>query len=259
MPTWNQAKDAFDFTRGYYKLGEKSGNKRYDGHQYGWAYLNTTPEESLIAGNPKPMTPVQAQHRVAQRLIRNSNSVPRVSVGKGAVAQAMNVATINDVSPYDVGRLMAAQQNQAGNCGIMACVAIFYASSVGISINEMWSVQAYNHTTTGKWGTMNFGHAWAQLGTAGLPDCFIVDPWAGVVCKELEYVSALKSQLNKWEKQGKRIETQWSDSDHVWMTANHSSVLSLLEDGSYRIMRRADQTNSVRVDGRFPRSSSWPF
>jgi hypothetical protein len=41
MPTLAPAQTAFSDTRRYYKLGVKSSNKRYEGHQYGASFLNT--------------------------------------------------------------------------------------------------------------------------------------------------------------------------------------------------------------------------
>jgi hypothetical protein len=260
MPTLAQAQTAFADTRRYYKLGAKSNNKRYDGHQYGASFLNTTPEESLVKGNPKPITPDQAHARVARRLVNNSHSGLMATAGKNAAISDMNVAIVDDISPFDYGRLMVNQQNDAGNCGVMACVAIYYANVAGVPLNQMWSVTATNPTTIGTWGTMQFGHSWAQLGTGGQPDCVIVDPWAGVVCKELDYVRTLKSHLDQWFEQGKRIATQWSNAtQQVWMNANQPAVLSLLETGSQRVMIQADQTNRVTINGQYPRRSFWSF
>jgi hypothetical protein len=262
MPTLAQAQTAFSNTRRYYKLGVKSSNKRYEGHQYGASFLNTEPEESLVRGNPKPITLDEAHVRVARRLLNNSHSGMMATAGKNAAISDMNVAIVDDISPFDYGRLMVNQQNDAGNCGVMACVAIYYANLAGVPLNQMWSVTAENPTTTyGKYGKMLFGHSWAQLGTGGQPDCVIVDPWAGVVCKELDYVTTLKSHLDQWFRQGKRIATQWSDNHgkQVWLNANHETVLSLLETGSERVMIRADQTNGVTIKGQFPRRSFWSF
>src|SRR5262249_54800883 len=106
---------------------------------------------------------------------------------------------IGPLSPVETGCERYTAEKRYGNCGEMAFVAIYVATTIGISSDDMILVTARNKNIKKKVGWfssahMEFAHSWAQLGRTPDPT-YVVDPWAGVVCKSEDYATTLKKKL----------------------------------------------------------------
>jgi hypothetical protein len=228
--TQDKAKTAYNNAREFYKGGIKSSNKEYND-----AFSKQGQADQLVsamADTRKSLDSNQAYTRVEERYNHcqlSSKEAKRISAA--------------NKTPLQFGTEMVNAGNTAGNCGEMACVVLHFAAKQGILPSEMWHVTAYNHTTTSLFkGRMEFGHSWAQLGNpqSKFGAVFFADPWAGVFCLHNQYAAALKFQLDKWQRQGKRVHVNWANTSG-WMNANDSAILSLTGEGRTTQSLRADQ------------------
>jgi hypothetical protein len=224
MATAAQAQRAYDDTRDFYKPGVKSSNKRYNG---------IDPVQTLA--NEKDIWLITAHNKVLSRDINASLSS---YLRKDIVTQGK--------TPVQLGAERYGGGYRAGNCGVMAAVAMYRAQQAGVLATDMWLVTAKNATTVHPQragSNMSFGHSWAQIGTvADLNGPFIVDPWAGVFCPAVAYAATLTTHLGAWQRQGKRIAVQWdNDTNQDWMNANDPAILSLVGPGRTRTAVRGDQ------------------
>ena len=89
-----------------------------------------------------------------------------------------------------------------------------------------------------EWSLVTLGPNWAAL-KVGFGAVFFADPWAGVFCLYNQYAAALKFQLDKWQRQGKRVHVDWANTSG-WMNANNSAILSLTGEGRTIHNRGAD-------------------
>jgi hypothetical protein len=213
MATQQQAIDVHDDTKKFYKRDLKSDNKVYD------------PRASLIVAI--------GWGKAWDRMDRRESRLPQ------ATALITNYK-FSGQTPLQIGATLAGaiQGQRAGNCGEMACVAIYLASQRGVAPNDMWLVTATNRATKGAgWFfqshhglTMAFGHSWAEFGPPG--NGFVVDPWANFWCPRAQYQATLTGKLKQWQQQGKKINVIWETESGEpvprLMDANDPAILSLL-------------------------------
>ena len=230
MVTRKKVIDAYDEARAFYDSGYKSNNKAYNE-----AFTLDGRRDQLVAAtanSPRPLSADEATARVAARHKNQGLSIPK--------AREINT---DRQSPLQIGAAYVRAANTAGNCGEMACVMMYFAEKHGISSDEMWLATATNSNTT-HWsrGKMVFGHSWAQLGSEskGLGLIMYADPWAGVCCLKSDYPRELKLQLDKWQRQGKRVCMHWERFDPVWTNANDDAILSLVATNASIVLRGAN-------------------
>jgi len=232
MATLQQAKNAFDNARAFFSARDgalKSTNK---------AYMDQAGNEGQeVARTLADAKGISEQDALAQIQRRAAARLQAKGLGKYEAHQV-------GLTPVGYGKLNVQRGSRTGNCGVMACVAMHYASLEGVPDNEMWLVTVTNPSTKRK-GTkarLGFGHSYALLG-AGRGQEFIVDPWAGIYCAKNEYEKAMKTRMKRWHEQGKRIAVNWGDGVTEWANATDKSVLSLLNSKA--------QDDSMRGDARF--------
>jgi len=185
MVTLTQAQTAFGNTRRFFAPGEKSSNKRYFGTG---GFFETVTLFAATQGTTKPLTFDAAEARV-QRRETNRVLSSRLNTDPSSPPDKPKPVSYPGKTPLEIGQIRVNGGMRSGNCGIMAAVAIYFASLEGVLATDMWHVTATNPTTNsyapGIWGrNMSFGHSWAKLGTDTTGGPFVVDPWAGVVCLE---------------------------------------------------------------------------
>jgi hypothetical protein len=223
MVTEQQARQAFEKAKEFFKGGIKSGNKRYG-------------DDALEKLTQQLGSKGKAQERIQKR---NTKQL-QASADAGIVVKGK--------TPLAVGKLVAnTTDSKEGNCGIMACVAMYFASLEHVGADEMWCAAVYNEDTkyASIWTSsyMTLGHSFALLGPKNTEQ-WVVDPWGDVYCRRNEYSQRLTDQLNKWQQQGKRISVSWRtectrhEKDRAkqgnfdkWMEANDPAILSLLKEG----------------------------
>jgi hypothetical protein len=244
MASMHQARMAFTAARDFFgQAGAlKSTNKAYidptTADDAGWSALGTV----LQLAEAKGITPDDALAKIRSR------AAARLQARNQGEYEAM----MSGATPVQYGEITVRKNSPTGNCGVMACVAMHYASMAHVPVNEMFLVTAYNQTTRAvplnpfdrtTWNseTMEFGHSWALLGlgTKDNPE-FIVDPWAGIVCASASFEQKLKAKLDEWQGQGKRIAVNYTNSTY-WLQANHHAVRSLFGAGSTREKIRGDE------------------
>jgi hypothetical protein len=244
MATLYESQTAYEATRAFFKGGDKSANKTYETGISATAQLIAAKRLSSGAW----LSWAEAEAKIADR--------------NAKAAQHLNDqgVALNNQTPVQFGQARVNGNITYGNCGVMACVALYYATQypAGIQQNEMWHVTATNEntrmtlTTRGhilmayKMGEsyMTFGHSWAVLGTSQNGQ-WVVDPWAGLYCRIGEYPQRLKEQLDKWHSHGKRVNVGWKslklnqDFGRV-MNANDDAILSLVAADAVKVGVRGD-------------------
>ncbi len=203
----------YEATKDFYKGDLKSNNKEYENRfklatKIGWD---------------------KAVSRVDQQALR-------FPMADGLISQD----NFSGQTPLEAGATLygAMRGQRAGNCGQMACVAIYIASMKGVAPNDMWLITAGNRKTKGSgWGLephyglpMTFAHSWAEFGPPG--HGFIVDPWADYWCARGAHAITFRAKLDKWQQEGKRISVGWGDGPNavgMWTNANDAAILSLLD------------------------------
>jgi hypothetical protein len=220
MATAEQARFTYDATKEFYRGDLKSDNKEYRSRfelaaEIWW-------------------------HKAMSRVDRRALRLP---MADGLIGQD----DFAGQTPLEAGAMLygAMRGMRAGNCGQMACVAIYIANMKGVALNDMWLVTVFNQNTKKSglgsglgWGDskkMTFGHSWAALGAP--PHGFFVDPCADFWCPAPQYASNLRVTLDKWQRQGKRICVGWGEDpkDAEWTNANDGALLSLLDEGTRQI------------------------
>ena len=216
MATAEQARLTYEATKDFYKGDLKSNNKEYENRF----------RLATVIGWEKAMS------RVDRRALR-------LPMAEGLI----NQDNFSGQTPLEVGAMLygAIRGQRAGNCGQMACVAIYIASMKGVALSDMWLVTVVNPNTRGSgWRIephyglpMSFGHSWAEFGPAG--NGFIVDPWADFCCSRAQYAITLRAKLDQWQREGKRINVGWGDGPKgvgMWTNANDGAILSLLDENT---------------------------
>lgn len=233
MATFSQAQAVFTLARDFFGQpgAFKSNNKVY------FHPSHDNDQAATVLAKEKGLSQAQALNKVLSR-----GQARLQAQGQGVHGPAKQGMT-----PIGLGQMTVNTNTPTGNCGLMSCVAMYYASITvpQVPANEMWMVTAYNNWTRESFfgaNYMKFGHSWALLGAEGSAQ-FIVDPWAGVVCSKADFEDKLTAQLNKWARQGKRVWVNY-DKGCVWTQANDSNVLSL-----FGLMAT---TNQMRGDELFP-------
>lgn len=233
MATLNQAQAVFTLARNFFSQpgASKSNNKVY------FHPSQDLDQAATVLAQAKGIPLAQAKNQVNTR----------VAARLQASGQGVHGPNRQGMTPIGLGQITVNTNTPTGNCGLMACVAMYYASVTvpHVPANEMWMVTVYNKWTRESllgFNYMKFGHSWALLGAEGSPQ-FIVDPWAGVVCPKADYQDELTAQLNKWARQGKRVWVNY-EKGCVWTQANDPNILSL-----FGVMASADK---MRGDQTFP-------
>jgi hypothetical protein len=217
MATAEQARLTYEATKDFYKRDLKSSNKEYE-------------DRDKLA---KVFGSVKANSRVDRRALR-------FPMAEGLI----NQDNFSGQTPLEVGATLygAIRGQRAGNCGQMACVAIYIASMKGVAPNDMWLVTASNpNIKPSAWSyfeshyglPMSFSHQWAEFGPPR--QGFIVDPWGDYWCARSAHTITFKAKLDKWQREGKRINVGWGDGATgvgVWTNANDGAILSLLDEGT---------------------------
>ena len=234
MASATQAGNTFTTTRQFFQAGEKSDNKTYGD---GGVEILRPLRLAIAAG----IDLQAASERVERRgNDRDASSALRLAAERRGLR-------FNGRTPIGIGTVRYRQGLRYGNCGIMAAVAMFLANQEqNVAPSDMWLVSVSNPNTTKGWfkkSNLRFGHDYAELGTAGDPGGpFVVDPWAGVCCSLNDYPTVLKSKLDKWASQGKRVAVGWDDGqENVWTTANDDAILSLVAGNRTEKRIRGDQ------------------
>ena len=133
--------------------------------------------------------------------------------------------SVTDSSPLKI---------DVGNCGELANAAAKKAIEYG-GHAERWCFPKDDHAFTiiGKPPesvTTDF-KTWI--------DCWIVDPWANIVCKAPEYVSILKNKMALWAIKGKVIVNLFYDDDRFkWESPDNPKWIKSIESGE-KIRRAA--------------------
>jgi hypothetical protein len=224
MPTLQQASYAFNATRAFFGQpgAVKSNNKRYVHDSLGQDGAATDLAAETHIGLGAALAKVQR---------RDANAKLAFSSG-----------TFKDIlkgwTPVTYGGLTVNKGAPTGNCGVMACVAMYFAQKAGVPPEQMYLVEAFNRTTV-RTGLMKFGHAWAVLRGANARQDYVLDPWAGVFSQYAFYFQDLKIALDKWQRQGKRVLVNYKEGDW-WTNANDSAILSLFGPGATVEIVRGD-------------------
>lgn len=224
MATEDQARGAYDDARKFFKDGLKSGNKLYIDCGFSKKLNLDEAVGTLIKAIPD-IDPEDAKKRVSRRIENRSEARPTGIFQKD---------WLGNKTPVWFGEKTVLDNMKDGNCGVMACVAMYYATERKVPAFETFLVTAYNYNTSRKLSffrteRMSFGHSWALLGV-GDGQGFVVDPWAGVCCAENQFEEQFRVKMEKWASQGKRILVDYKEYSE-WTEANHPDVLSLFAQG----------------------------
>jgi hypothetical protein len=161
-------------------------------------------------------------------------------------------------TPLQIGQERHGNGHTAGNCGIMAVVAMWLAyNDCWVERDDMWLVTARNRQSLGPaelpaggaGAPMQFEHSWAEIGTAADGGPFVIDPWAGVCCPKAQYAHDLTVQLNKWLQQGKQVRVNWGSLTKSYfysIPANHPAILSLVAHNAVRDRVLGDEVIHAR-------------
>ena len=122
MATAEQARLTYEATKDFYKGDLKSNNKEDEDRD----------KLATVFGS------VKANSRVDRR-----------ALGFPMAEGLINQDNFSGQTPLEVGATLygAIRGQRAGNCGQMACVAIYIASMKGVAPNDMWLVTVSNPNT----------------------------------------------------------------------------------------------------------------
>jgi hypothetical protein len=219
MVTYAQANGTLTRVRSFYKNGIKSSNKAY-----------TTDQKSLI-----PPVPTLQKH-----VTRNAN----IAISERALP-GHRTAGAEKWTPYVAGGDLLHSGDTAGNCGEMACVALYVAiSEQGVPRQEafLWTLTAQQGWLPPVQG--GFGHSVAFLGSINdVDNGWIVDPWCNLCKHPDDYRdTSLTARLIQWEGQGKRIRVPGLLGG--WLNPTHAAITNILaRDAGF---------SSCRADDVFP-------
>jgi hypothetical protein len=232
MATWEQAEQTFTLSRKFFSAKDmalKSTNKAYANER---GEIGDAQIEKLAGAK-------NISEDAATVIVLRRGNARLEAKARGKYENELPGKT-----PVGYGKLVVERGSDTGNCGVMACVAMWYARTVGVAAANMWLVTVTNEKTkrtdpvAGKL-RMKFGHSYALLGGPGKK--YIVDPWAGIICLESEYKEMMKAKMEKWHQQGKRIMVNWSNGDYEWANATDKTVLSLLSSSATTEKTPGDQ------------------
>jgi hypothetical protein len=128
MATAEQARLIYEATKDFYKGDLKSTNKEYE--------------------NRFKLARVIGWDKAVSRVERQALHLP---MAEGLISQG----NFLDQTPMEAGATLygAIRGQRAGNCGQMACVAIYITSMKGVAPNDMRLITAGNQKTKGSgWG-----------------------------------------------------------------------------------------------------------
>lgn len=155
-----QASEAFKKTRAFFKGNLKSANKRYTGDDG----QSVAPQLAKERG-------ISLEDAELNIEWHNSNQL------KADELISQERQTSKQGSPIGLGHDRYNAGMAYGNCGEMACVAMYIGFALGVPPDAMVLVTAYNKKNTkGLFGSthMTFGHSWAQFGPDD--DGWVIDP-----------------------------------------------------------------------------------
>ena len=163
MATAEQARLTYEATKDFYKGDLKSNNKEDQDRD----------KLATVFGS------VKANSRVDRR-----------ALGFPMAEGLINQDNFSGQTPLEVGATLygAIRGQRAGNCGQMACVAIYIASMKGVAPNDMWLVTVSNPNTKpsvrsyfeSHYGLpMSFSHQWAEFGPLGTGSLLILGETIG--------------------------------------------------------------------------------
>ncbi len=191
----------------------------------GWLHHNAAARNQYFAR----MSYVKVRNRFRKQGIKSGNKV-RVDDEESKARQwraadyVLNIQKAiweSGVFPYD---FTLAMEMGAGNCGEMSGIA-----AQMINRNGGYAAQ-YRVDNKGT-------HAFTLVGQtpAGAVDhvafsdykgCWVVDPWAGIVCKAANYVEEFRRKMNLWARNGKYILNHGE-----WIFANDPAWLNAVVNG----------------------------
>jgi hypothetical protein len=187
-----KANNTFTTVHAFYKGGEKSDNKKYEGN-------NLSPKQ-LVRNSKQPSNNVFLQTKREE---------------------------VKNKTPQDIGHFFYTSGFSTGNCGEMACVALYVAELKGVPKDQL---KLMTHYTKHKlFGNANgFGHSYALLGPDN-GEQWVIDPWANICCDIKDYAETFKNKMDAWTAEGKRIGIPAFMGGANWLPPNDSHLATLLD------------------------------